>query len=268
MELFQYFWSRDSRCGWAAPCGGYQKIVDALDTSPGYELILGVRDFDSVGVPVRSLIGNKITSWFFNLLFRIRCPDTQTGLRGIPKTMFGTALLTEGERFEYEMNMLENAARKYNLSFIPITTVYDNQQKQKSHFRPVRDSILIYGRFFRYSLSSVFSTLVDIALFALLSVFFQGYHQQIPIATCCARVLSGCLNYTLNRKWSFKSRKPVRVEAFRYAILFVTIMACSAVGTTVLNTFISHAVISKMMVDVVLFFISFYVQRTWVFQML
>ncbi len=244
-----------------------KKIADALEASSGNELILGVRDFSSDNVPLRSLFGNKMTSWIFYLLFHIKCPDTQTGLRGIPGTMLQMALQTEGERFEYEMNMLENAVRQYALSFIPITTVYENQQKQKSHFRPVRDSIRIYGRFIRYSMSSLLCALLDLGLFALFAAIFQERHvMPVPTATCCARILSGCLNYTLNRKWSFKSRMPVRREMFRYGVLFAVIMICSAAGTCAMNYFIPNAVMAKAIVDTALFFLSFYVQRTWVYR--
>ena len=50
----------------------------------GESLILGVRSFDTDTVPWHSRAGNRITAAIFRLLTGIQCPDTQTGLRGIP----------------------------------------------------------------------------------------------------------------------------------------------------------------------------------------
>ena len=48
-------------------------------------LVLGTRNFDSLNIPARSRIGNKITSYIFKYLLGIGISDTQTGLRGIRK---------------------------------------------------------------------------------------------------------------------------------------------------------------------------------------
>lgn len=53
------------------------------------------------------------------------------------------ALSTEGDRYEYEMNFLVEAVKTAPLVMIPIETVYE-KGNAGSHFRPVRDSLLIY----------------------------------------------------------------------------------------------------------------------------
>lgn len=44
------------------------------------KLVLGVRDFDEAGVPPKSRIGNKLTSFFFRILLGLSISDTQTEL--------------------------------------------------------------------------------------------------------------------------------------------------------------------------------------------
>ncbi len=61
-----------------------RRIAERMDAAPN-ALILGTRDFHSRDVPVRSLLGNRITSVFFRLTSGLACPDTQTGLRGSPR---------------------------------------------------------------------------------------------------------------------------------------------------------------------------------------
>jgi len=108
-------------------------------------ILLGVRDFDQDHVPARSYAGNKITSFLFQLLFKIKLQDTQTGLRGIPIKMLPFLLSLEGERYEYEMNMLIAAAkRKIPIRQIPIQTIYINKNKS-SYYHPFKDSLKIFS---------------------------------------------------------------------------------------------------------------------------
>ena len=58
----------------------------------------------------------------------------------------------EGQRYEYEMNMLLSASTKYPISEVPIETIYINDN-QASHFRPIRDGIMIYKDMFKFALS-------------------------------------------------------------------------------------------------------------------
>lgn len=81
------------------------KVELALEKYP-QRLVLGIRDFDGENVPFKSRQGNKITKRYFKLITGVNCPDTQTGLRGIPRSMLKFALDVEGDRYEYEMNFL------------------------------------------------------------------------------------------------------------------------------------------------------------------
>ena len=118
------------------------RIADAMDTYPDH-LVLGVRDFDKENVPPKSRMGNRITSAFFRAATGVSCNDTQTGLRGIPASLIPLALRCKGDRYDYEMNFLTEAVKSAPLLMIPVETVYEDGNKG-SHFRPVRDSFLIY----------------------------------------------------------------------------------------------------------------------------
>ena len=106
----------------------------------GDKVVLGSRNFDAEGVPPRSVAGNKITSKMFVICFGIKINDTQTGLRAIPSQYFKQFTEIEGERFDYETNMLLYMKR-YGIEFYeqPITTVYDPED-YSSHYNTVKDS--------------------------------------------------------------------------------------------------------------------------------
>ena len=107
-------------------------------------VVLGCRDFNQPGVPPRSVAGNKATSRLFRLLYGIRLSDTQTGLRAIPAAFLERFCAVEGERFEYETNMLLYM-KKAGIPFVeqPITTVYD-EEDYSSHYNAVKDSWRIF----------------------------------------------------------------------------------------------------------------------------
>ncbi len=104
------------------------------------KVVLGSRNFDQEGVPPRSVAGNKTTARMFRIFFGIKINDTQTGLRAIPARYFREFTEIEGERFEYETNMLLIMKRK-GIEFYeqPITTVYDPED-YSSHYNALKDS--------------------------------------------------------------------------------------------------------------------------------
>ncbi len=112
------------------------------------KVILGCRDFDLPGVPSRSVAGNKTTSRMFRL-YGIRLSDTQTGLRAIPQRYLSRFCAVEGERFEYETNMLLKMKR-CGIPFLeqPIETVYEDENKG-SHYNAVKDSWRIFKIMFK-----------------------------------------------------------------------------------------------------------------------
>ena len=118
------------------------RCAEALDASD--TIVMGCRDFSGPDVPARSAMGNRITSAVFRLLCGIRLSDTQTGLRAIPAVFLDRFCQIEGERFEYETNMLLQMKRM-GIAFLeqPIATVYDPED-YSSHYNAVKDSWRIF----------------------------------------------------------------------------------------------------------------------------
>mgnify|MGYP002856430471 CR=1 FL=1 len=109
------------------------KISNAMAMYPD-SLVLGTRDFGEKNVPFKSRNGNRITSFFFYLSTGIKCPDTQTGLRGIPSSLLQLAAEEEGSRYEYEMRFLEDAVKIAPVRYIPIETLTKLEDKQIENF--------------------------------------------------------------------------------------------------------------------------------------
>ena len=257
---------------------------NARGDAAGPVLVLGVRDFSGRDVPARSRLGNRITAAFFRLSTGTSCGDTQTGLRGIPAALLPLSLETEGDRYEYEMNFLTEAVRKADLVQIPIETVYE-EGNRTSHFRPVRDSMLIYKKPLRYAASAAGSAAVDWALFLILLRLFgvsaftsgtAGAAQGVAgaagtaaraagAAAAAARIGSGLFNFELNRRWSFQSKGQAGREAVRYLLLFGGNMLCNAGIVSAFSYAGMPAALGKAAADVTLFIVNYHVQKRWVF---
>lgn len=236
------------------------------------QIVLGARNFSAKEVPFRSRFGNVITRSVFRLACGIRITDTQTGLRAIPARYLPLMLETAGERYEYETNMLlEMKAHEIPFTEVTIRTIYldDNDS---SHFNPLKDSIRIYRTIFAFLASSLISSLLDLALFylfiSLLTYFVPEGMWNILIATAAARVCSSPCNYLLNSKKVFRAKNKASLP--RYYLLWVLQFAASA-GLVSLAAFLTSAgdlgkTVIKAIVDIILFMISYQIQREWVFK--
>ncbi|MGI6117264.1 MAG: glycosyltransferase [Bilifractor sp.] len=232
-------------------------------------LILGTRNFNGSDVPKKSRWGNRFSSILFRLTTGVRCTDTQTGLRGIPNDLLDLALEEDGDRYEYEMNFLTDAVTRTTLVSVPISTIYENGNKG-SHYRPVRDSLRVIGRFVRYIAASLIGAASDLIFFTIfVSLLTSGSDLTaaavISGSTISARLLSGVINFLLNKYWSFHSRSDGKQEAVRYGILFLALMGSSTVGTTLLSAALPPLA-AKLIVDTTLFFVSYRIQHRYVFQ--
>ncbi len=123
------------------------RLFARLDEEPE-ALWLGARYLPK-DAPLRSRIGNDINRWLFQKTAKTPVYDVQTGMRAFSSRLLPGMDRIEGERYEYEMNvLLWIARRKIPIREMEIETIYIDGNAS-SHFRPLRDSLIIYSQFFR-----------------------------------------------------------------------------------------------------------------------
>lgn len=250
-------------------------IIACLDKVEPNTLVLGCRQFDDKDIPLRSRLGNKITRNVFRIFCGVLVSDTQTGLRAMDNEVMKQMLLVDGKRFEYEMNMLiETKELDITIVEVPIKTIYIEENKT-SHFNPLKDSIRIYKVFAKFILSSALGFLVDIALFTILSALLKAFiplGYAIAIASVGARVISSLANYLANKYVVFKGKasKLDNRENYtmaKYFSLCIVQLSVSTVLVWLATTLLHwHESIIKIIVDSILFVVSFQIQREWVFK--
>lgn len=253
--------------------GDVINIINVIKDEYKPIMYLGARNFSEKNVPFKSSFGNKSTSFFYKVLFHDKIQDTQTGLRFIPKDFIIDFMDLDGERFEYEINMLINCSRTgKEVVELPISTLYFDNNSE-SHFNPIKDSFKIYKvmfkSFFNFILSSFSSFVIDIISFTLLLSIFEGSinsFDRILIATGLARVISGIFNYKLNKNFVFKDDNKDKTKVFKYIILWLIQLFLSAylVEMIIVKYNLSASLI-KIVVDMFIFMVSFHIQNKHIF---
>ena len=247
-------------------------IINTLKANPD-NLILGVRKFEKKDTPWKSWFGNTVTISVFSYVAGMRVSDTQSGLRGIPFAFMKELIDCKGERFEYEMQMLLECANRYGLTEVPIRTIYDSKESHQTHFKPVRDSLRIYKilgkKFIKFIFASFSSFVIDIILFQLFVLLMKDTFTAvyITLATVGARVISAVYNYLINYKFVFKSKASKGTSLTKYALLAIIQMSLSAGIVTVIVTLFPGCweTLVKVIVDTILFLISYSIQQKFVF---
>lgn len=243
--------------------------ANRLAASPD-ALILGVRDFSLPGVPPKSRFGNKLTSAVFRFGCGLKISDTQTGLRAIPFGCLRDFLEINGDRFEYETNMLLDLKKlRIPVEEQVIETVYEDGNKA-THFHPIRDSLRIYRRIFLFMFSSISAAAIDFVAFFIFSMLLEKVPGSVYISTAAARVISSIYNYAVNKKLVFGSKNSTASTLVKYYILAAGIMILSATSVDGVSVLLGQSrpiVVTgiKFVIDMVLFSVSFFIQKYWVF---
>lgn len=247
-----------------ADCDGQHTPEDILRVAGLVEagtVVLGGRRFTGK-VPLRSRLGNAASRRVFRLVSGQLVHDTQTGLRAYPPDLLEWVATVDGDRFEYEFNLLLGARTAgVRLREVPIATIY-LAENASSHFRPVRDSLRIYAPLLRFAGSSLASYTLDLALVVAL----EASTGSLLAAVLGARLASASLNFHLNRTRVFRHRGSRVDAACRYVVLASVLLLVNYLGLSALMAVGWGLAGSKVLVEAVLFGASYVAQHRSVFR--
>ena len=238
------------------------RIAECMEAHPD-DVVLGCRAFDTNNVPWKSRMGNGISRKVYKWACGIDVSDTQTGLRGLPFNFLEVLAKTDGEKYEYETNMLlDIKSHGVKIQEVTIETVYENNN-ESSHFNPVRDSIRIYSIIIKYSFASLFSALIDYIVF----IIAQACGAPIMAATYIARACSCLINFSLNKNVVFKGEGNTASQLIKYLALVVVSGTLSGFAVTHLAALLPMIapVIIKVPVEIILYLFNYSVQRAFIF---
>ncbi|HRX58834.1 MAG TPA: bifunctional glycosyltransferase family 2/GtrA family protein [Eubacteriales bacterium] len=236
------------------------RVCKAWEKTPE-QLVLGSREFTG-NVPFKSRAGNAITRFVFALSTGVKVFDTQTGLRAFGVFRIPMMLEMKGDRYEYEINVLLYATKhRIPIQEVKIATVYIEDNKS-SHFNPVRDAWRIYKMILMFVASSLIAMLIDYVAVLSFSALTKDMAQSLLISVVGARIISSLANYFINCKLVFEHRSVGSIV--RYYLLAAGILAINY-GMMFFITKQIPIAVGKIIVELLLYPLSFYVQRKYVF---
>ncbi len=128
----------------------------------------------------------------------------------------------------------------------------------------MKNIFIKYKKIIKFSLSSIISFIIDYSLFSIFSLLISN---NISICNVLARIISATCNYTMNRKYVFKSNNDLSKSILSYIALAVMVII---LNTILLNIFVYKLMfnkfVAKIIVEIVLFIINYFVQKKAIFK--
>jgi len=164
-------------------------------------------------------------------------------------------------RYEFQLEALLLAAGETHLEQVKIKTIYEDNNK-RSHFNPVLDSARIYLVFARFIGASLFCSVLDYVIFSLMFLIHGGVLSSLVVA----RTISVLVNFVINRQKVFNERGNLVIQLLKFIFLAGFLFAGSYFGISCAQKHLGWSpLLSKIIVEIALFIISFLTQRLWIF---
>ena len=230
---------------------GQHQVEDAINLCEYVKnnkdtLVIGKR-LKKNNTPLRSLIGNAITRYVFNLATGEKIYDTQSGLRAFSEQLIDYMLQVEGNRFEYEMNILLYI-KQNNIKYkeIEIKTIYFDNNK-KSHFKTIKDSLKIYVQIIKFKMIPVISFLIDLIIYGALIISIY----KIVLTNIISKIIGIGIYYLLNRKKIIEHKLTPKNIGIQLLII-ISYIALNTIMIYMLSKIINPYT-SKVIIEILLF---------------
>lgn len=249
------------------------------ETVPDNELwpiMIASRDFKESAYAKRKRVTNAVAGFCMKYLCGVNVTDVQTGLRLIPHCYLKQIIKMPGTGFEYEINQLVEMKYQKISYFEHMISMEEIVKARYARYNPVWDVIKLLGVMLKYAVSSLSATAIDLVAFYLLLLPLSGNMINMDkefgmlIATIVARIISSTFNCIVNKKTVFQSDAPMRgvivkfyiFSLFRAGLSYGMVLGISYILGSYADT---ATVLVKMLVDLVLFFAGYEVQKKWIF---
>lgn len=237
-------------------------------------IVLGSRKLTKTSVPFKARFINNSFRIMFRTLCGINIKDSRTSLRAFSRNLMADIMGVQGEGSDFMVNMLLYTKQRN----IPITEAAVDAQYFPAPKKPLMNNLAdllnIFFVFIKFMVTSLSSFVIDLLAFTLFVNIFKGFiaspQYYILYSTILSRVISAFVNFSLNKYTVFKNKGRTLKTFIKYASLCaVQLLVSSTLVFVVYDKIFAGAVsesIIKIFVDAILFFVSFQVQREWVFK--
>jgi glycosyltransferase involved in cell wall biosynthesis len=247
-----------------ADADGQHSATDVLKVALEFKnapdcIVFGTREF-GFDVPIRSRFGNLVSRYMYRVFIGVNLSDTQTGLRGIPKSLMERCLTIRANRYEFETEQLVVIkSTRIPIREIPIETIYINDNRG-SHFRPILDSVQIYFVLLRYAISSLITEAADLLVFATI----MAWSSNLILSNAVGRLVAIWVQFTLLQSFVFRLRGNPKMFAAYLGLVVVSGVISTALQVLFADS-VPFPVLAKIIAEVLVFLFNFLFLRDLVF---
>ena len=244
-----------------------RRVCEAARQARG-ALVLGVRTFEG-DVPILGRVANAATRLGLDFAAGVRLRDVLTGLRAFGRDLLEPFLGIQGERYEYEINVLLHAAQEGVSILQEPVLVHLEGKSADVHFNPLRDTVKIYMRILLYMGTSLFAFCVDFVMLLVMKALTAGLGEapSLMVSVAVARLISAALNFVGNKHLVYRSKGNLSREISKYAGSVAFILAANYVLLHALTITLDLPLVpSKLLVETLLFFVNFKIQGKYVYR--
>jgi len=196
--------------------------------------------------------------------------NTGASLLVLPNLFLKDLAKIEQDLLLNEANLALMAAKQnfetVKLSFHPDEGTHSVKAEDKGQRNPIVKFLDYNSMILRFIISSVTTFIIDNSLFTMvLALFTTETFIAIVSATAVGRVISSVVNYLMNRYFVFQGSSGN--SGIKYFSLVVIKLIASSILVSFVNSLIPavHTTILKIVVDGVLFALSYAIQKKYIF---
>lgn len=205
----------------------------------------------------------------FGFLSGIHINDIESSLLGLPAEVLPDMVGMKGGDKDFLMNVLLEA-RSRSIEIAEVKT--DVPPGPEMGFGILTRSFKLYMVFIKFSISAMIAYVVDIGTFYWFQVLFAALSDEYKILVCTvlSRLLCSIATYILNKGAVFRSQAKMGGAVVRFVILSVAQLVASwllvwGIGSLLGGSDMTNTLL-KVVIDLVIFMVSFTIQRDWVFK--
>lgn len=199
----------------------------------GNDFVLSIRGLRKEA-PLRSRLGNGLSKFMFTIANARYLPDNQSGLRGFDIKHIDWMLKVEGNKYDYELNIIIFAEKQgIKITKIPIETIYfDNNSN--SHFKAIPDTVRIYKTYFRTNIFALISLAIEIVIVILATIFLSP--GSIPFVVMVNWGIHTLLCMVIERYTKFRwikytpGARRLIISIFKYFLYWMICWGLSAIS--------------------------------------
>ena len=259
-----------------------KKVAEETEKGDGI-IIAKNSSFDDVSKKMK--LGIKIITKLFNLVHNQKANNIMSNVQGIPADIVHHFMKLRGDTCTALINIrfiIKDHNIEYRYIEVESNVLTDAPDTVGGYLKCI---FIICYVFIKFMISSISAFLVDNSLafagYAFWAPSISHYLSNLPIevpsllldvevlSIAIARVISSIYNYIFNKRVVFQADKNTEKlsTACKYFTLVLIILAFNTIIVKVTMNFLGIPFqVAKIMADVILYFVSFTLQRDFVFK--